>query len=514
MRRPLWTDAWRRTAVLVTLTAALCAAGAALWRQQQNQIAHGAAHTAGRRVFDFGDPNAVTEVVLTHGTKERYVLVRDANETTRWSISSHRDILAEASGIEALLHAALTLQADRTVLPDTAGGASADLYAFGLAPPAHSLTLSGWQPQSPALHAQTLHIGKTNSFSNTLYVQREGEAEIAVVPASFLYPMTRDLYQLRDKRAAVFATDAVQQITVAPTPYEAGYTVVRSGDGYRLTSPRAVAADRGEVDGLLTALATLRGRQVVAEDADAVPLSPFGLQRPRFDVTLQLQDTSLVRLLFGEVQLRGASHIFVRQAARHTPVWELDSDWPMQRLRQGGGALRDMRLLHVAAADVARLTVHHGKTTQTWLRQGLSGDLSTKTRADGAATWVLAPPRDGGVQGAQQASSDTQPAARLISAAQIETMVLRLTHLKAARIAAEQATPEQLRHAHLHRPRLEVDLLDAGEHLLGSLLIGDAVADGALAVTDAKTRLDVLAQGDLDDILAPFATTLSGPDGP
>ncbi|RYF09680.1 MAG: DUF4340 domain-containing protein, partial [Deltaproteobacteria bacterium] len=287
-------------------------------------------------------------------------------------------------------------------------------------------------------------------------------------------------YKLRDKRAAAFATDAVQSVTQAPTAFGPGYQLVREADTYRLLKPFAAAADRSAVDGLLTSLATLRGRRVVAEVAREAHLAVFGLQKPRFDVAITLQGGQSLRLLFGEIQVRGETHAFVRQDDPEAPIWELDSDWPMQALRQQADALRDMRVLMVDPAQVHRVALHRDDARLTLVRADAPDAAGPQWQVAGA------------------------PAAA-VHASAVTALLKRLVHLKAVHIASAAVTPENLRHSHLHRPTFEVDLLDAGDHLLASLLLGGEADDGIWATTDHKRRLDIIDRGDRDVIAAPFS---------
>lgn len=463
----------------------VCAA-AALWLVLEQQHRDTAAATRAKsalRVFDIQRADAVTHISLQTPTNGSFELVRDGQGDTAWHLVAPTAVLAEASSIESILKSALQLEQTQLVSPGSPGPQSAtDLSIFGLSPPRFVLSLTCGGAVGATASTQTLAIGKRNTFDRSLFVQREGAQNVAIVPGEFLSVVDRNLYQLRDKRVALIDAAHIKRLVVAAHNFGPGYALERADDGFYLQKPISALADTEQVEALITALTSLRGKSVVAEAANQTQLSLFGLQSPRFVVSVwrDNQDAAekpSTQLHFGEIQMRGVTHTFARSNDDAEPVWELGSDWVMQKLRQDAQTLRDMRVVHVDPDKIAQLTVRTDAGAQHFARTH---------GADGAwQPWHL--------------SGNPNQA---IHPSLVAALVARVVHLKADKIVEEHASAKALRQCGLHKPHFEVDLLDDNDHLLASLLMGTTHKDGVFVTTDNKQRLDQIALRAHDEIAA------------
>lgn len=493
----------RRLVVVRALTCALfaaCAAAAAwaIYTQLQRDTAQANQAQDAARLFCIARTGLVTHISLETPGHGAFEIIRDGTGDAAWHITAPTPCLAEASTVEALLTSALGLQQTQAVQPaPNAGEPNLDLRIFGLSPPLYRLSLSTGDTVGQSASTQMLSIGKRNNFDGSLFVQRGDRHDVAVVPGSFLAAVDLNLYKLRDKRLVPLAPHDVVDIVRKPSVFGPGYRIARTASGWQLTEPRQMRADTASVEALLTTFASLHGKSVVAESAKEAQLSLFGLQAPRFVVTLglaadthaqtqkaapQSQNPS-IDLMFGEIQVKGATHTFARTGDSAGPVWELGSDYVMQQLRQDAAELRDMQVLHVAAHNVAQITVHRAQTHFSFCRS-----------LDKEGTW----------QPWELGGSVKHP----VHASRIHALLAQVTGLKADRIVDETVSAQALKQAGLTRPHAEVDLFDAGGHLLGSLVLGQSDASGVFVATDQKDRLDHITQRAHDEIAAPYATYL------
>ncbi|HET6345987.1 MAG TPA: DUF4340 domain-containing protein, partial [Myxococcota bacterium] len=319
-----------------------------VWWQEQQGSAEDAAKESAQRLFTHDTTDAVVSLELTTpaGTfKLRHV---GAGETG-WELMEPVATLAEATTVDGMVQAAMELKRTSRVGgggptddPRHSVPAVTDLTLFGLEPPRYTLTLVDKEGVR-----ESLRVGKKSGFSGALYVKREGSADVALVDGGFEYQVDKDLYKLREKRAAVFDIGQVKSVAVAPQKGPA-YRIERQGSDFVLTAPEAVPADEGQVNGILSALAGLRAKVFVAEAADPGVLRHTGLETPRFRVEVALQDPNAapIVLRLGEVQVDRETHSFAMQEGVH-PVVELGSDWALKKLGTDPKELRDMHVLRL-----------------------------------------------------------------------------------------------------------------------------------------------------------------------
>jgi hypothetical protein len=482
-----------RLGVLVVVAAG---AGGLLWWQDRQENADTSAKETAQRLFTHDTPDAVAAIELSTPSgvfKLRHVGTGD----TAWEITEPVHTLAEATTVDGMVRAALDLKRTSRVGgggpkddPRQTVAAVADLGLFGLEPPRYTLTLVDKEGVR-----ESLRVGKKNGFSGALYVKREGGPDVGLVDGSFEYQVDKNLYKLREKRAAVFETSAVRSVTVTPAKGGAGgpsprssgtpYRIERDGTGFKLTAPEATVAqggaggpsprvDEGQANGILSALAGLRGNKFVAEAASGGALKPFGLEPPRFRVEVSLQDSNAPLVLrLGEVKLDQETHYFAMQEGH--PVVELGSDWAIKKLAVDPKELRDMHVLAVDRDAIKGLSVQRGDAKLVFAK--------THDDKTGLDLWRLKAPEDAPVMSAKVAG-----------------LLYKVWNLKADRVVRQPATPEDLKKHGLDPPEVRIDATDANGALLGALLLGQTEGETRFVTTDRGDRIDAVAKVAVVDI--------------
>ena len=160
--------------------------------------------------------------------------------------------------------------------------------------------------------------------------------------------------ETRKKKEKVFAFEKAKAraLTVALTAGETA-RLVREKDGWRLSTPWAVAADAAEVDGLLGALEGLETEDVVTEAPAS--LKEYGLEPPRGTLTVEMEGAPapLVLQLGEKTPDGGAVYARTTTAARVFTV----AGFAESSLLKKPFDLRDRSVLHVSRDAVRGLEI-------------------------------------------------------------------------------------------------------------------------------------------------------------
>ena len=457
----------RRLFGLVATLAVAAAAGGVVWWQNRTLEASARDDAAQAKVLKLADAKAVRRVELTTPAGS-FELAREgtAQGTSTWTLTKPLHGGADASAVDGIVNELVELKRLST-LGDKDEKVVADRALFGLAPPRFTVTLSTGEGPD-----ETLLAGKKNSFDGSLYVQRQGDRAVLLVPGALEYRLDEDLFKLRDKRVVAFDTPDVTglDVTVDGKP---AYALERAGgDDWKLTAPRPVAADSVAVQGILSALSSASATRFVAEQATPAELAKVGLAKPRATVTLRLRQGAPRTASFSEVTEAGAKKYYAALAGP-SPILELSSNWVLDKVAVDPESLRDKRTLPFARDDVATVTVQGGDRTLAFERKTV----------DGAERWSLTAPEKAKAQDATLAG-----------------LLYRLWNLKAKRIVSEKVAAGELAKLGLDHPALRVTLARTDGSPLGTLLFGKVEGDEQYAMAAGSSRVDLVDAGVARDI--------------
>lgn len=468
MPRHRTSDVYRRLAGITLLSVAAIMAFYAIRYEHTQRVRVAEDARAQAKLFSIEDANLIHRIVLQGPGASTFELERQGTGETAWMLVQPRAVVAEASTIDALLHQWLDLRQIGQVPLNPEH--PVDKQRFGLSPPAYTLRLEQAAQNGHMPVIQTLLFGKTNGFDGSVYVQREDQTAIWRVGQQILPHLQQDLYKLRDKRLAIFAANDIVDIEVKPHPLGPGFKLHQVDTQHvELQKPLRAPASIHAFEDLCSALATLHAKSFVAETSPPNKRHLFGLRQPRFDVELTLKDGAHYHVHVGEIQIRGQTHGFARLVDDDAPILELGSDWLLQQLREPVRHFRDLRVVPVALAAIAKLHVQHGTEKVTLVRTHISNtdDIVWHNAAD-----PNAPLQQG----------------------RILAFLNQLTSLQATKVVDEKPTAHSLQQHHFHHPQFEVELYDGHDTLLRSVAFAVA-QDGqsVFATTDAKTRIDMIA---------------------
>lgn len=473
---------------LLSLGALCIVAGGALalvvW-QDNKSVATQEQKAAAQKLYDLTKSDDIKTMTLTTPNGSFTIDHVGAGETA-WQLSAPRQTMAEASTVDAMVRAALDLRSTGRVggkgpADDMTGQVTPppDLAIFGLAPPAYTLSLTGRDG-----HTETLLIGKKNSFDGSLYVKRADKPDVALVAGALEYQVDKDLFKLRDKRPVIVDIQKISRLTVTPKEGTA-YTIERHGaDSFVLTAPFAAPADEPQVTGILTALANVRAKSFVAEDASADSLRHAGLEAPVVRVQLAQKDGPTATLAFGQVQLPGDKeiHTFVHREGDGpgAAIIELGSDWAVKTLRTTPQALRDLHVLAFERDAVKNLTLTEGKNVLHFTK--------THDAAQNRDVWSM-----------------TKPDASKAQSAKVESLLYKLWNLKGDSLVKENPAAGELQAYGLAEPSVRFELGDQDGKPLGAILLGREMGEQRFATRDDHAAVLTVSKTALQDISSQAA---------
>ena len=187
-------------------------------------------------------------------------------------------------------------------------------------------------------------------------------------------------------REKVFTLDKakVEEVTVRPQDGEE-VRIVKEGEGWRLTAPLAAAADKSEVDALVSSLESVEIEESLAQaPAD---LAPFGLAQPKAAVSVRMQGaTEPLTLLVGEKTPDGGA-LYAKRAAQ-PGVFTIPS-YLEGTFTKKAADLRDRSVLHVKRDDVKSLSVSGPTGAYTLARDERGEWAFTQPLATRAGRWSV-----------------------------------------------------------------------------------------------------------------------------
>jgi len=126
-----------------------------------------------------------------------------------------------------------------------------------------------WLGKDKDRTSKTLLVGKVDTTKKGVYVQREGESEVLLIPAEAWDKVPKTVAMARDKTVFPYAYDKVNKVEIESPGGKV--TLERDGITWKITAPEALKADAGAVNGLLWRIRDLRASGFLDESAAGIP---------------------------------------------------------------------------------------------------------------------------------------------------------------------------------------------------------------------------------------------------
>jgi hypothetical protein len=302
----------------------------------------------------FKDTRATVKEITLARPAETIQLVKGGEG---WRMVAPQSVPADQGEVDALLSSLESLELDEVVAE-----APGDVAAYGLSPPQATLTVV----REGAPDALRLQLGNKTPDGSSVYARLPTAARVFTVAAWSTSGFEKKPFDLRDRSLLHVKRDQVKALEVT-TPEES-YALARDGKGeWVFTRPLPTRAGRWSVDGLLGVLEGLRMESVASEDAR--DLRPYGLDAPRYRVSLSLADGTQRRLEVGGSPAEKQYH--AREAS--SKLVAVVGSAVVDDLAKGMKELRARRLLDLAAYEVEGFDVEAGGVKKTYARSSSKG---------------------------------------------------------------------------------------------------------------------------------------------
>lgn len=267
----------------------------------------------------------------------------------------------------------------------------------------------------------------------------------------------------KEKVFAALQADKIDEVKIATASGDAT-TLKKEGTAWKITQPSGLAASESEVSALTSALGSVDITRVIDENPSN--LNDYGLSNPRVEIDFKAAgDKDYRRLFIGDKTPTGGDLFAKRNADKKVFLIAASNETSFNRTTFD---LRDKTLLKFERDKVDALDVTAGGKTMAIAKDG--------------GEWKMSKP--------VQANADF---------GSVEGLVGRLQTVQMKSIAADNATPADLKKYGLDKPEATVNLS------LGSakatLLFGGKAADNTVYARDAsKPSVVTVESALLDDI--------------
>lgn len=162
---------------------------------------------------------------------------------------------------------------------------------------------------------QKLSIGDKSPSGSDLYVKRNDEKRVFLIPAFQETSLNRTTFDLREKVVMKFDREKVDGFDITA----GGKTLALAKDGgeWKITRPVATRADFGSVEGVIGRLQTVQMKAMVADNATPADLKKYGLDKPEATVNLNAGSTHATFLVGGKAS---DTTVYARDASKPSVV--------------------------------------------------------------------------------------------------------------------------------------------------------------------------------------------------
>lgn len=443
--------------LLALLLVAAAIGGAALWANK-DEAKKTEAKEKSEKLFDF-DKARAKEIRLEKDGKLAVALSKGEKV---WSMTQPVQAEGDESAIDSLLSALTGLKQKKDLAEEK------DLKPYGLDAPRLAVTVKLDDGKE-----QGLRVGVDNSFDNTLFVQKAGEATIRIVDGYVKSSLDRSAFDLRNKKVA-HLDDSAEVKRVEVSGVKAPYTLSKDGASWKLGS---APADSAAADRVVSALKNMRATAIASEQGK--DLAQFGLDKPKITARLGVaagQDTLTRTVLFGQAKGGAVSQKTYAKRDDSPVVYEVDAQ-VLKDLDKTTSDLEEKQLVHADREAVRELVF-----------EGPSGTVKVSRSKPS--------PPDGGF--AEETFAVTAPSSGPAKKWKLSSALYSIVGLRAATFEGPAPKAKDLAKYGLDKPRTATLLGENGK-LLARVRVG-AEKDGKYWVlADGVEKLARVEKATVDD---------------
>ena len=415
-----------------------------VYRAKQNQERDEKLH---KQVLHF-EPKQVTRLMVKNGDSHTVAerVTPEGKELATWRLTEPVKTDADNISVNGLLSVIERLESTQTIV----GEDSLDRKRYGLDPPRGELQIQ----LQDGTNLGVL-IGKRSSYSNDLYVQKEGDSAVQVVSGSHENALLKKTFDLRRKELMHFDTALVHKFILAQG--KDAIELEKKDEAWRLAKPVVDTADSAEVTQLLDNARALRATEFI--DSRSGGDKALGLDKP--DITLKVfSDSDQVgqMVALGKATLDAAKAKYYAKSQNSDSLAEV-TEYQYKNFQKTAFDFRERHLVRfepeavyqIKLASDAELVVIEKKDED---KPGKKDDAAAKEE-----NWMLISPKSG-------------PAKK----AKIDELLSKLSQLKADQFISERDKADLSRYG-LDKPRKTITLLGRNGSELGVLHIGSKAGE-------------------------------------
>ena len=376
---------------------------------------------------------------------------------SKWKITKPVSLRADTEAISDFLD-----KLRFTKVKEFPADAPKSLARYGLDRPARVTIFLGKEKDRTS---QALLLGKVEPARQGVYAMRPGESSVLLVGDDIWKALPKTVAALRDKTVVAYDRDKVAGLEVESP--KGKVTLARDGEKWRITAPEPLAADDGEVSGLLFKLREMRAAGFFGEGPASIDRY---LAKPVVKISLREQGATAVKtLLVGpSPEKRRGRPMAYAGVVGQGPVMLVDAQY-VGDLSKSANDLRDRALFgFFDPRDVKRMRVKSG---------GQAMALERKSETE----WRV-----------------TEPKAGKARENKVADLLYNFRSLRWKEVVS--AKGDDAAKYGLDAPVLEVTLYKADGKELGSLRVGKKEADKVYVGTGSSPAIFALDPKQLGDL--------------
>ena len=376
---------------------------------------------------------------------------------SKWKITKPVSLRADTEAISDFLD-----KLRFTKVKEFPADAPKSLARYGLDRPARVTIFLGKEKDRTS---QALLLGKEEPARQGVYAMRPGESSVLLVGDDIWKALPKTVAALRDKTVVAYDRDKVAGLEVESP--KGKVTLARDGEKWRITAPEPLAADDGEVSGLLFKLREMRAAGFLGEGPGSIDRY---LAKPAVKISLREQGATAAKTLLvgSSPEKRRGRPMAYAGGVGQGPVMLVDAQY-VGDLSKSANDLRDRALFgFFDPRDVKRMRVKSG---------GQAMALERKSETE----WRV-----------------TEPKAGKARENKVADLLYNFRSLRWKEVVS--AKGDDAAKYGLDAPVLEVTLYKADGKELGSLRVGKKEADKVYVGTGSSPAIFALDPKQLGDL--------------
>ncbi|MBW1872666.1 MAG: DUF4340 domain-containing protein, partial [Deltaproteobacteria bacterium] len=406
-----------------------------------------------RLVLKF-DKQSIARLLIQQGSSKN-VLIRtgkDSQQQPTWGLVEPVEDEGDPVTINSLLGVLQRMETVRVLIKQD----TQELADYGLAPPRARIELTTDQGNQLGLL-----IGKKNSFSDVLYLQRQAEQDVLVVKGKLERSLLRKTFDLRRKQLMRIDTRQVRKLRIINSKGQ--IELEKKNDVWQINSPIVDRADQAEVSKILNTIHSLRAISFI-EDGQT-QMKAYGLDPAGITIELDVgDDLQLKSIGLGHGSLEeNRSKSFARRVEPPGPVAEIGR-YQISNLDKQPFDLQAKAPLEFNQADVFKIKMASSEKLVVLEKKITAKKPQKDKRAGPKESWSLVSPV-------------SAPAKRPL----VMTFLRGLRGLKAKKFGGVKAKLELSKFG-LEQPEQSIQLYDENGKEIGNLKVGTSTQAGVWVV--------------------------------